>query len=87
MLRDLLVREIPVVLRADFYALAALAGAAMVVAGNLLHLALVPTATVSVGVCFLLRFLAIRRGWNLPVAGQTGGDPTGSSRRAFEREE
>jgi uncharacterized membrane protein YeiH len=31
MLRDVLVREIPVVLRADFYAVAALAGAAVVV--------------------------------------------------------
>src|SRR6476620_82785 len=36
-LRDLLVNEIPIVLRADLYALAALAGAVVVVAGHLLH--------------------------------------------------
>ena len=36
-LRDLLVNEIPIVLRADLYALAALGGAGVVVAGHLLH--------------------------------------------------
>jgi uncharacterized membrane protein YeiH len=37
MLRDVLVLEIPIVLRAELYAVAALAGAAVVVAGHLLH--------------------------------------------------
>src|SRR5690242_13310772 len=37
MLRDVLVAEIPVVLRADLYALAALAGATVVVGGPALH--------------------------------------------------
>jgi uncharacterized membrane protein YeiH len=65
-LRDLLVNEIPVVLRADLYALAALAGAAVVVGGHLAHWS--PTATTIAGaiLCFAIRFLAIRRGWNLP---------------------
>ncbi len=67
-LRDLLVNEIPVVLRADFYALAALAGAGVVVGGHLLHWP--PTATTITGalLCFGIRLLAIRRGWNLPPA-------------------
>ena len=67
-LRDLLVNEIPVVLRADLYALAALSGAAIVVGGHLLHWA--PTATTVAGaiLCFAIRFVAIRRGWNLPSA-------------------
>src|SRR3954454_11949695 len=38
MVRDLLVAEIPTVLRADLYAVAALAGAAVVVVGSLLQL-------------------------------------------------
>ena len=65
--RDLLVNEIPVVLRTDLYALAALAGAAVVVAGHLAHLP--PTGTTIAGaiLCFGLRLIAIRRGWNLPA--------------------
>jgi uncharacterized membrane protein YeiH len=67
-LRDLLVNEIPMVLRADLYALAALAGAAVVVGGHLLRWP--PTATTIAGavLCFGIRFVAIRRGWNLPTA-------------------
>jgi len=67
-LRDLLVNEIPVVLRADLYALAALAGAAVVVGGHLAHWP--PTATTIAGaiLCFGLRLVAIRRGWSLPPA-------------------
>jgi uncharacterized membrane protein YeiH len=67
-MRDLLVNEIPVVLRTDLYALAALAGAAVVVGGHLLHRS--PTATTIAGaiLCFVIRLAAIRRGWNLPTA-------------------
>ncbi len=68
MMRDVLVREIPVVLRADFYAVAALAGASVVVAGGLLHWPPVPTAIAGASVCFFMRLTAIRRGWKLPVA-------------------
>jgi uncharacterized membrane protein YeiH len=66
-LRDLLINEIPIVLRADLYALAALAGACVVVAGHLLHWP--PTATTIAGaiLCFSMRLIAIRRGWNLPT--------------------
>ena len=69
MMRDILVAEIPTVLRADVYALAALAAAVVVVSGQFLHLP--PTATTIAGalLCFGLRFFAIRRGWRLPVAG------------------
>jgi uncharacterized membrane protein YeiH len=67
-MRDILVAEIPTVLRADIYALAALAAAAVVVSGQFLHIP--PTATTIVGalLCFGLRLMAIRRGWRLPVA-------------------
>ena len=67
-LRDLLVNEIPVVMRADLYALAALAGSAIVVIGHLSHWP--PTACTIGGafLCFAIRLIAIRRGWSLPPA-------------------
>ena len=68
MLRDVLVTEIPVVLRADFYALAAFAGAAVVVGGHLAGLPPVLYTAVGGVLCFALRFMAIRYGWHLPAA-------------------
>nr|WP_294169581.1 trimeric intracellular cation channel family protein [uncultured Sphingomonas sp.] len=70
--RDLLVARTPAVLRGELYAVAALAGAAVVVAGHLLDLPAVPTALAGAGSCFGLRLLAIRRGWRLPVARPRG---------------
>jgi uncharacterized membrane protein YeiH len=68
MLRDVLVSEVPAVLRREVYASAALAGTAVVVAARLLLLP-TPTGAISGAVlCFALRYLAIRRGWRLPVA-------------------
>lgn len=69
MVRDLLLSEIPTVLRADLYAVAALAGAGVVVIGSALHFSSTTTAVVGAGLCFGLRFLAIRYGWHLPRAG------------------
>src|SRR6185437_15329450 len=68
MLRDILVNEIPTVLRADLYALAALAGATVVVIGDVSHIHPVATTTVGGLLCFALRFMAIRYGWHLPKA-------------------
>jgi uncharacterized membrane protein YeiH len=70
MLRDVLVAEVPAVLRGDVYAVAALAGAAVVVVGRMLQVPSAPIAIVGALVCFWLRFLAIKRGWQLPVARQ-----------------
>ena len=66
MLRDVLVGEIPVVLRADLFALAALAGAIVVVAGHVTHISPIATAIVGGALCFGLRYMAIRYGWHLP---------------------
>lgn len=71
--RDLLLAEIPAVLRADLYAVAALAGAVIVVGGALLNLPIVLTALCGGLVCFALRMTAIRRGWRLPTARQASG--------------
>ena len=73
MLRDLLVARTPAVLQqGDLYAVAALAGAAVVVAGHFLAWPVVGTAIAAALVCFGLRMLAIRRGWSLPVAHPSG---------------
>ena len=69
MLRDVLLADVPMVLRADLYAIAALAGATVVVVGISMGL---PSAAVMFAgalLCFVLRMLAVRRGWHLPVAG------------------
>ena len=66
-LRDVLLTEIPTVLRSDIYAVAALAGAVVVVLG---HMFLLPSAIVALAgaaLCFGIRMLAIRRSWRLPA--------------------
>jgi uncharacterized membrane protein YeiH len=68
MARDVLLAEIPTVLRSDLYAVAALLGAAIVVIANMLQLSPGVAALVGAGLCFGLRVLAIRHGWQLPVA-------------------
>jgi uncharacterized membrane protein YeiH len=68
MARDILVNEIPTVLRADLYAVAALAGAAVVVSGTVLKLPSGFVTGAGLILCFGLRFIAIRRGWHLPTA-------------------
>ncbi len=72
MLRDVLVSEIPTVLREDLYAVAALAAAACVVAGQMLHLPPTVTTLGGAALCFGIRLVAIRRGWSLPTADAVG---------------
>ena len=72
-LRDVLVAEVPAVLRGDVYAVAALAGAAVVVGGRLLQVPSGMVAIVGALVCFAIRFAAIKRGWQLPVARSRDG--------------
>jgi len=68
MLRDVLLAQIPTVLRAELYAVAALAGAVVVVVGHVLNLSPTAMAIAGAALCFGIRFIAIRRGWRLPVA-------------------
>jgi len=67
--RDVLLAEIPAVLRSDLYAVAALAGAVIVVGGNMLQMPVLITTVCGGLVCFGLRIMAIHWGWHLPVAG------------------
>ncbi len=67
--RDMLVAEVPSILRrGELYAVAAALGASIVVAGEALHLPSTPLAIGGAAACFLLRYFSIRRRWMLPVA-------------------
>lgn len=72
--RDVLLSEVPAVLRAEIYALAALAGAAVVVLGHLLALPTAMVAVVAAVLCFAIRMLAVQRSWQLP------GPPSSTAR-------
>lgn len=78
MARDLLVAEVPAVLRAEIYAVAALAGAGVVVLGGLTRLPSAVVTPVGLGLCFLLRLAAVRCGWSLPTAGAPAPSRTGA---------
>ncbi|MDX1443317.1 MAG: trimeric intracellular cation channel family protein [Gammaproteobacteria bacterium] len=66
MVRDILVARTPMVLRSELYALAALAGSAVVVAGEALDVPTRYSAIAGALLCFGMRMLAIRYGWGLP---------------------
>lgn len=66
--RDVLVREIPTVLRAELYAVAALAGAGAVVIGETLGMPSTVTTLTGALLCLGVRLGSIYRGWHLPKA-------------------
>jgi uncharacterized membrane protein YeiH len=68
MARDVLTAEVPIVLRSDIYAVAALAGALVVTAGSAAGLPSAPVALAGAAVCVFLRMMALYRGWKLPSA-------------------
>jgi len=68
MARDVLLAQVPTVLRAELYAVAALAGAAVMVTATVLQFPAVPAALAGAALCFGLRVLAMKHGWKLPVA-------------------
>jgi uncharacterized membrane protein YeiH len=68
LLRDVLLSEVPVVFTAELYAVAALVGSTVVVVGNMIFPRSVPPAVIGGALCVILRLIAIRKGWKLPVA-------------------
>ena len=66
--RDLLLSRVPVVFQSDIYALAALAGAVLVVLGHWLHWPAMPTAIAGTLLCFGLRIFAMWFNWHMPSA-------------------
>jgi uncharacterized membrane protein YeiH len=67
-IRDIFLARIPAILRVDIYAVAAVAGASVMVAGVRLGLRRTWMMPAGAVVCFLLRMLAVRNHWNLPTA-------------------
>ncbi len=66
-IRDILSGRVPVVLRSELYATPALLGAGVVVTAAALGYDAVWVAFAGAFLCFTIRLLAIRRGWNAPL--------------------
>jgi len=66
MLRDVLSAQVPSVLRAEIYAVAALAGALVVALGSLLPVPIGFFTVAGAVLCFGLRLVGINRRWKLP---------------------
>lgn len=65
-LRDVLIGQVPVVLRSELYAIPALVGALLTVGASELGAAAVPAAVVAATVCFSIRMLGVRFGIDAP---------------------
>ena len=65
-IRDILLNRIPVILKKEIYASAAMVGALLVVAGDYLHYTKEIVSATAIVVCFGLRFLGLHFHWNLP---------------------
>lgn len=68
MVRDVLTARVPVVLQSEVYATAALAAALVVIAGHWAGLSPAVVSLPAIGLCLMLRLVAISRGWQLPGA-------------------
>jgi uncharacterized membrane protein YeiH len=64
--RDMLLAQVPTVLRADVYATAAMAGSAVMILGRRLGLSSNLAAVLGGIVCFVLRVVSVWQHWNLP---------------------
>ncbi|ONI69424.1 hypothetical protein BWI15_22850 [Kribbella sp. ALI-6-A] len=65
--RDVLSGRVPVVLRSEIYATPALLGAGIVVVAAALDYEELWVPITGAVICFVIRLLAIRRGWNAPL--------------------
>jgi uncharacterized membrane protein YeiH len=68
MLRDILVRDIPMVLRSELYAVPALAGATIIVVASWPGHQSPAIAIIAAAVCFLIRTAGMRFDLGLPTA-------------------
>jgi uncharacterized membrane protein YeiH len=66
-IRDILSGRVPVVLRSEIYATPALLGAGIVVVAAALDYEELWVPVTAAVICFLIRLIAIRRGWNAPL--------------------
>lgn len=73
-IRDVLAGEIPMVLRREVYASAALLGAAITILAQYLQAPAVPSRVAAIIVIFTVRMVSVWRGWNIPAT-PFGGMP------------
>lgn len=74
-LRDVLIRQIPTVLRSELYAIPALLGAAVTVATSRTGVYGVPAAVAAAALCFAVRMVGVRFGLNAPRPPGARSDP------------
>ena len=70
--RDVLLARVSIVLQKEIYASAAFAGAALAVIGERAGWPALWATWLPIVLCFALRFVSLRRGWNLPRFGRGG---------------
>jgi uncharacterized membrane protein YeiH len=70
-IRDILSGRVPVVLRSEIYATPAFLGAGIVVVASALDYNALWVPIVAAIICFAIRLIAIRRGWNAPLPRQS----------------
>ncbi len=75
MLRDILMRDIPTVLRRELYAVPALVGAAIIVVASMLGRQSPAMAITAAAVCFLVRTAGMRYDLGLPTAPSESDKP------------
>ena len=68
-MRDVLLQRVPTILAKEIYALAALVAAVIQVTAEVSGWSIGVTPWFAAGVCFVIRFLAVRYSWGLPVVG------------------
>jgi uncharacterized membrane protein YeiH len=76
-LRDVLLREIPLVLRHEIYALAAAAGAVLIVVVERAGVLTIAWQIAAAAAVFVVRVVAVRRRWSMPRA-KPGPGPSAS---------
>jgi uncharacterized membrane protein YeiH len=67
LMRDVVCNETPLLLRKDIYATAAIIGAGIFVAARSFGSGELAALSLGAAVCFIVRALSLRFGWNLPV--------------------
>lgn len=66
-MRDVLLNRVPAILEKEIYALAAIVAAVIQVVADVNGWSIGLTPWFAAGVCFVIRFLAVRYSWGLPV--------------------
>jgi uncharacterized membrane protein YeiH len=69
-LRDIALSRVPIILQKEIYAVAALVGAGVQVLGEKMGWGIAITPWFGASICCIIRFLALRYSWNLPVVGK-----------------